>query len=100
MMSSSPLASHGSATSSRDRSCADRKSVGPAMTGVQTCALPIYDVSRMTANRLDPRQAVHDELIAAGEPWLGDVEQGQILRRSEERRAGNDWSSDVCSSDL
>ncbi len=34
----------------------------------------------MTANRLDPRQAVHDELIAAGEPWLGDVEQGQILR--------------------
>ena len=34
----------------------------------------------MTANRLDPRQAVHDEVIAAGEPWLGDVEQGQILR--------------------
>ena len=34
----------------------------------------------MTASRLDPRQAVHDELIAAGEPWLGDVEQGQILR--------------------
>jgi urea carboxylase-associated protein 1 len=23
---------------------------------------------------------VHDEVIAAGEPWLGDVEQGQILR--------------------
>ena len=34
----------------------------------------------MSANRLDPRQAVHDEVIAAGEPWLGDVEQGQILR--------------------
>jgi uncharacterized protein len=34
----------------------------------------------MTANRLDPRQAMHDEVIAAGEPWLGDVEQGQILR--------------------
>jgi hypothetical protein len=34
----------------------------------------------MTANRLDPRQAVHDEVIAAGEPWLGEVEQGQILR--------------------
>jgi len=29
---------------------------------------------------LDPRQAVQDEIIAAGEPWLGTVEQGQILR--------------------
>ena len=29
---------------------------------------------------LDPHQAVQDEIIAAGEPWLGTVEQGQILR--------------------
>jgi urea carboxylase-associated protein 1 len=30
--------------------------------------------------RLDPRNALQDEIIAAGEPWLGTVEQGQILR--------------------
>jgi uncharacterized protein len=34
----------------------------------------------MTGTRLDPRLAVHDEVIAAGEPWLGTVEHGQILR--------------------
>ena len=34
----------------------------------------------MSLTHLDPRQAVHDEIIAAGEPWLGGLEQGQILR--------------------
>jgi urea carboxylase-associated protein 1 len=34
----------------------------------------------MSLSHLDPRQAVHDEIIAAGEPWLGGLEQGQILR--------------------
>jgi hypothetical protein len=34
----------------------------------------------MSAIRLDPQQAVHDEIIPAGEPWLGGLEQGQILR--------------------
>ena len=34
----------------------------------------------MSLTRLDPQQAVHDEIIAAGEPWLGALEQGQILR--------------------
>jgi uncharacterized protein len=29
---------------------------------------------------MNPRQAVHDEVIAAGEPWLGSVAQGQLLR--------------------
>jgi len=29
---------------------------------------------------LDPRFAAHDEVIAAGEPWLGTVRQGQLLR--------------------
>jgi urea carboxylase-associated protein 1 len=29
---------------------------------------------------LDPRRALHDEIIAAGEPWLGTVATGQILR--------------------
>jgi uncharacterized protein len=34
----------------------------------------------VSLTHLDPRQAVHDEIIAAGEPWLGGLEQGQILR--------------------
>jgi urea carboxylase-associated protein 1 len=34
----------------------------------------------VSLTRLDPQQAVHDEIIAAGEPWLGALEQGQILR--------------------
>jgi urea carboxylase-associated protein 1 len=29
---------------------------------------------------LDPQLAIHDEIVAAGEPWLGNVAQGQILR--------------------
>jgi len=29
---------------------------------------------------LDPRNAVHREIIAAGEPWMGTVAQGQHLR--------------------
>jgi urea carboxylase-associated protein 1 len=34
----------------------------------------------MSGHGLDPRQALQDEIIAAGEPWLGSIEQGQILR--------------------
>ncbi len=29
---------------------------------------------------IDPQLAIHDEIVAAGEPWLGNVAQGQILR--------------------
>jgi urea carboxylase-associated protein 1 len=29
---------------------------------------------------LDPQLAIHDEIVAAGEPWLGSVAQGQTLR--------------------
>lgn len=34
----------------------------------------------MSTARFDARLAVHDEIIPAGEPWLGNVEYGQILR--------------------
>jgi urea carboxylase-associated protein 1 len=29
---------------------------------------------------LDPQLAIHDEIVAAGEPWLGSLAQGQTLR--------------------
>jgi uncharacterized protein len=34
----------------------------------------------MSAAPLDPALALHDQVIAAGEPWLGTVEQDQVLR--------------------
>jgi len=34
----------------------------------------------MSGVGLDPRDALHSHVIAAGEPWLGTVGQGQVLR--------------------
>jgi urea carboxylase-associated protein 1 len=34
----------------------------------------------MSISGPDPRHALHDEIVAAGEPWLGSLERGQILR--------------------
>jgi len=34
----------------------------------------------LTESKLDPAAAVHREIIAAGEPWMGTVKQGQFLR--------------------
>jgi urea carboxylase-associated protein 1 len=34
----------------------------------------------MITSRFDARLALRDEIIPAGEPWLGNVEYGQILR--------------------
>ena len=31
-------------------------------------------------SKLDPRDAVHREIVAAGEPWMGTVKAGQYLR--------------------
>jgi urea carboxylase-associated protein 1 len=34
----------------------------------------------LTESTLDPRAAVHRQIIAAGEPWMGTVRQGQHFR--------------------
>ncbi|RBL66661.1 urea carboxylase, partial [Pseudomonas sp. MWU13-2625] len=31
-------------------------------------------------SRLDPRDAIHDTTLNAGEPWLRDLKRGQVLR--------------------
>src|SRR5579875_622771 len=79
------------------------KSVDHCVTGVQTCALPIYDVGRRSG---PPRGRPWDQ-VAAVAPGRGrPLARGVLHRRSEERREGKecrslcDWSSDVCSSDL
>ncbi len=35
---------------------------------------------RMIESTLDPRDAVSDEIVPAGEPWMGIVRKGQFLR--------------------
>jgi urea carboxylase-associated protein 1 len=34
----------------------------------------------LTTSNLDPQDAIHRETIAAGEPWMGTVRQGQYFR--------------------
>ncbi len=34
----------------------------------------------LTTSKLDPQDAIHRETLAAGEPWMGTVRQGQHLR--------------------
>jgi urea carboxylase-associated protein 1 len=34
----------------------------------------------ITASKLDPAQAVYDYTIPAGEPWMYEVKQGQVIR--------------------
>src|ERR1035441_4160072 len=79
---------------------ADRKSGVEGVTGVQTCALPIYlltvingyaDLLLDGVAERDPFADSLREIRKAGE---------RAASRSEERRGGSDWSSDVCSSDL
>ena len=31
-------------------------------------------------SRLDPRDAIHDTTLNAGEPWLRDLKRGQVFR--------------------
>src|ERR1035438_4505738 len=78
----------------------DRKSRASGVTGVQTCALPIWETGegqwnygqmrlpRWTLVRLMPAHLGRNAVSRA------------TLARSEEPRVGSDWSSDVCSSDL
>src|SRR5262249_60008384 len=55
-----------------------------SVTGVQTCALPIYRVGDRRGDRPDRR------LAGAGWRQLGPVDQRD---RSEERRVGKEWRS-------
>src|SRR2546429_7199887 len=75
-----------------------------AVTGVQTCALPIFDGLRCTRSS-GPRFGAHLELFAAGRvvlvaPGIGiappRVREGAYVRggsRSEERRVGKECRS-------
>src|ERR1039458_315768 len=78
----------------------DRKSVVEGVTGVQTCALPIYrKVHRGARHRRGVVVHLHDQRIGESRSFLGRLATAG-KGRSEERRGGSDWSSDVCSSDL
>src|ERR1039458_2017400 len=70
------------------------------MSGVQTCALPILifpvAVKRSFAPpRTSTLVSTHTFVPATSISYVL-----MLLARSEERRVGNEWSSDVCSSDL
>src|ERR1035438_6061418 len=78
----------------------DRKSGVEGVTGVQTCALPIWGEEGRNG-----RRSIGEIIGVAEDPvnFAGDARRHRPdgrLARSEERRGGSDWSSDVCSSDL
>src|SRR5476649_37794 len=79
------------------------KSVDLCVTGVQTCALPIYEDDVLYVMPLSFAQAALGDSVEV--PTLELDEGGehvQIGRAScgKECRSLCDWSSDVCSSDL
>src|SRR5689334_17097959 len=37
-------------------------------------------VGGLVSSKLDPARAVRDEVVQAGEPWVGRIERGQVLR--------------------
>src|ERR1035441_9160209 len=78
----------------------ERNWAGSGVTGVQTCALPIYGGGRPGGGhpgrrgRSDPRDLVRGA-------WHGGRRRDPpATPRAELGRVGSDWSSDVCSSDL
>src|SRR5262252_8523375 len=79
------------------------KSVDHCVTGVQTCALPIYEVGgRAVLLRIGESSAhrvAGDEEQIGAQVRLADREIGRASCRKE-CRSLCDWSSDVCSSDL
>src|ERR1035438_10454041 len=78
----------------------DRKSVVQGVTGVQTCALPISSSSYSIKTFALMNMCKGFDRFQS-RPWMTRIQAyGGIYTRSEERRAGSDWSSDVCSSDL
>src|ERR1035438_5223788 len=78
----------------------DRKSVVEGVTGVQTCALPISSYVRNPPPPISRLQARGIARKAASRRARSSAGRLQYESRSEERRGGSDWSSDVCSSDL
>src|SRR5476649_1221169 len=79
------------------------KSVDLGVTGVQTCALPIWQRFQSRLARCTPAALARDEFIfathQADDERLDDAEIGRASCR-EKCRSRCDWSSDVCSSDL
>src|ERR1035441_10691634 len=78
----------------------DRKSAVSGVTGVQTCALPICLAQGSGNADVDGVELQHGGQIRGGAQFSGCHQRDQRGTRSEERRVGSDWSSDVCSSDL
>src|SRR6476646_5530950 len=88
----------------RDRkSVVEGKSVDLGVTGVQTCALPIF-----AADILEDLGVGSIALMTNNPAKVNALRADGVVvsKRSEERRGGKecrsrcDWSSDVCSSDL
>src|SRR5436309_15428659 len=59
------------------------------VTGVQTCALPIYRAQHATGARGVLRRLVADHRLEGPEQRLGQ----RLPLRSEERRVGKEWRS-------
>src|SRR5438034_8849727 len=63
------------------------------VTGVQTCALPIYLVVEVLRRRLDRRVAVGPHVHVAADLDVPDFAELPRLDRSEERRVGKECRS-------
>ena len=50
------------------------------MDSTSSVATPQLPSTPVRESLLDPRSAVRDEVIAAGEPWLARMAEGQVLR--------------------
>src|ERR1044071_2439860 len=75
----------------------------PRVSGVQTCALPIYDNedARLYDQVRDSqigRAAAPGRNFAPPEEWLQQIGRASWRERGE--ISAGEWSSDVCSSDL
>lgn len=42
--------------------------------------MTVSAMDTLVASKLEPRDAAHREIVAAGEPWMGTVRAGQVLR--------------------
>src|ERR1039458_8161204 len=78
----------------------DRKRAADGVTGVQTCALPIYARNLAQPDHLLLWQVGHVHLAVERQHVVLAQAEELDVPRSEESRRRSDWSSDVCSSDL